>query len=142
VSDASPEEVRRVTGEIEGLQQDLGSIVSELDRRRRELMDVRLQIRRHPLVVVAAAGAAALLLGGVVALLLRDRRRRSQPTARIRESRRALARLLEHPDRVAAQPNVAAKIATAAGVAAGSVIARHLARLAVAKVAPAGAAQR
>jgi hypothetical protein len=97
VSDGFPEEVRRVTGEIEGLREDLGSIVSELDRRRRELLDVRLQMRRHPVVVVATAGAAALLAGTAVALMLRGRRRRQQPTTRVREARRALARLLDHP---------------------------------------------
>jgi hypothetical protein len=124
------------------LRQDLGSIVSELDRRRRELLDVRLQMRRHPMVVVAAGGAAALLLGAAVALLLRQRRHRRQPTTRVREARRALARLLDHPERVGAEPSMRVKIATAAGVAAGSAVARHLARLAMQQVAPAGAARR
>ncbi len=132
----SPDEVRRVSGEIDVLRQDLGSILSELDRRRREMMDVRLQMRRHPVVVVAAAGTAALLLGGALALLLRERRHRSRPTIRARETRRALARLLDHPHRVAAEPSIGAKIATAAGVAAGSAIARHVARLVVTRAAP------
>ena len=132
----SPDDVRRVSGQIDVLRQDMGSIISELDRRRREMMDVRLQMRRHPVVVVAAAGAAALLLGGMVAVLLRDRRRRSRPIARTREARRALARLLDHPHRVAAEPSMGTKIATAAGVAAGSAVARHFARLLVARATP------
>ncbi len=136
MKNGSPEDVRRVSGEIDVLRHDLGSILSELDRRRREMTDVRLQMRRHPVVVVAAAGTAALLLGGALALLLRDRRRRSRPTVRAREARRALARLLDHPHRVAAEPSMGAKIATAAGVAAGSAIARHSARLVLTRAAP------
>lgn len=132
----TPEDVRRVSGEIDVLRHDLGSIISELDRRRREMMDVRLQMRRHPVVVMAAAGTAVLLLGSVVALLLRDRRRRTRPTVRAAEARRALARLLDHPHRVAAEPSIGAKIATAAGVAAGSAMARHFTRLAMARAAP------
>lgn len=142
MTDGTPEEVHRVNGEIEGLRQNLGSIVSELDRRRRELLDVRLQMRRHPVVVVAAAGATALLVGATVALLVRGRRRRSRPTTRMREARRALARLLDHPHRVAAEPSVPVKIATAAGVAAGSIVARRLAQMAMRRVAPATAARR
>ena len=132
----SPDEVRRVSGEIEVLRRGMGSLVSELDRRRREMLDFRLQVRRHPVAVMAAAGTAALLLGGLLALAVRDRRRRSQPATRVREARRALARLLEHPQRVAAEPSAAAKIATAAGVAAGLAVARHLAQRFISRAAP------
>ncbi len=120
--------VGRVSGEIEMLRQDLGSLLSELDRRRRELLDLRLQARRHPVVVAVAAGAAALMLGGLLAAAVRRRRR---PPRRIREARRALARLLDHPERVAAEPNALARIATAAGIAAGSALARRLVHSAV-----------
>jgi hypothetical protein len=136
VNAGAPGEVGRVSGEIDVLRRDLGELVSELDRRRRELVDVRLQLRRHPVVVVAAVGVGALLLGGLLARAVRDRRRRSRPALRAREARRALSRLLEHPQRVAAEPGIAAKIATAAGVAAGSAIARHLAHLAMARAVP------
>lgn len=136
MTDGSPEDVRRVSGEIDVLRRDLGSIVAELDRRRHEMLDVRLQARRHPVVVVVAAGGAALLVGGLVALAIRQSRERRRPTRRVREARRALARLLDHPHRVAAEPSVAVKIATAAGVAAGSAIARQLATRMMARAAP------
>ncbi len=136
MTDGSPEDVRRVSGEIDVLRRDLGSIVAELDRRRHEMLDVRLQARRHPVVVVIAAGGAALVVGGLVALAIRQSRERRRPTRRVREARRAIARLLDHPHRVAAEPSVAAKIATAAGVAAGSAIARQLATRMMARAAP------
>jgi hypothetical protein len=123
----SSSDVRRVSGEIDTLRQELGRLVAELDRRRHELLDVKLQVRKHPGLVIAAAGVAALLLGGMVGVAVRKRRQHARPTARARETRRALARLLDHPERVANEPGLALKIATAAGVAAGSVVARRLA---------------
>jgi hypothetical protein len=126
VSDGAPATVRRVSSEIDSLRGELGSIVAELDRRRHELLDVRLQMRRHPAVTVVAASALALVLGGALALAVRGRRQRRRPAARARQVRHALARLLAHPERVAAEPSVTARILTAAGTAAGAAMARHL----------------
>ena len=136
-TNGSPRDVRQVSGEIDTLRDELGRLVAELDRRRHELLDVKLQVRRHPGVVIVAAGAAALLLGGLVGMAIRKRRQQARPTTRVREARRALARLLDHPERVAAEPNVAIKIATAAGVAAGSAVARRLAQRFVSRAVPA-----
>ncbi len=134
--DGHSHDVQRVSGEIETLRHELGNLVSELDRRRHEFLDVRAQVRRHPAVVIAAAGGAALLLGGVLAVAVRNQRRRSRPTVRAQEARRALARLLDHPHRVAAEPSIGVKIATAAGVAAGSVVARRVAERMMARAIP------
>jgi hypothetical protein len=134
--DGAGGEVQRVSDEIETLRSELGGLVSELDRRRHELLDVRLQLRRHPGVVLAAAGAAALLLGGAVAVAVRNRRRRSRPAVRAQEARRALARLLEHPHRVATEPSMGVRIATAVGVAAGSAVARRVAERLVTRALP------
>ena len=120
-----PQTVSRVVGEIDGLRGDLGALVSELDRRRHELFDVRLQVRRHPAVLIGAAGVAALILGGLVALSVRSRRHERRPAIRVRDARRALARLLDHPRRVAAEPRVGTKVLAAVGAAAGSVLARR-----------------
>lgn len=123
---AADQQVRRVSGEIDGLRGELGALVAELDRRRHELFDLGLQVRRHPVAVAVAAATAALVLGGAVAMLVRGRRERRRPAVRAREARRALARLLEHPDRVATEPGVIQKIAAAAGVAAGTALAKGL----------------
>jgi hypothetical protein len=119
-------DVRRVAGEIEVLRGDIGSLVSELDRRRHELFDLRLQAKRHPVVVMAAAATAALVVGGLLAVAVRARRDRHRPSVRAREVRDALARLLDHPDRVAAETSVLDKVLAAAGVAAGTTLARRL----------------
>ena len=72
------EEARRLEGEISALREDLGGLVAELDRRRHELMDVKLQLRRH------ARGAAVTGLGlaGGIALLVMLRVRRARARRR------------------------------------------------------------
>lgn len=133
---ATDPDVRRVAGEIVALRGELGALVGELDRRRRELFDVGLQVRRHPVAVAIGATAAALLVGGLVAKGVRDRRERRRPTVRARETRRALARLLEHPDRVAARPGLTQAILAAAGTAAGAALARRVVDRMVARPGP------
>lgn len=118
--------VGQVESEIETLRSDLGLLVSELDRRRHEAFDLQLQARRHPVALIVAASAAALVLGGLVALALRARRRRHDPVVRARQVRRAVARLVDHPDRVAAETTLTDKILGAAGVVAAGAIARRL----------------
>jgi hypothetical protein len=135
-NDGSSRDVGRVSGEIDTLRQELGRLVGELDRRRHELLDVKLQIRRHPVAVAVTAGAAALLLGGVVGMALRRRRQHARPAIRAREARRALARLLDHPERVAHEQSTSRKIAAAAGVAVGSVVARRLAERFIGRTTP------
>ncbi len=118
--------VGRVAGEIDTLRSELGGLVAELDRRRHEALDLGLQVRRHPVFVAAVTTAAALLLGAAIALAVRGRRQRRRPTVRARQARRALGRLFEHPNRVAAEPSLAAKIGIAAAVAVASALARRL----------------
>lgn len=113
VNGAGADPVGRVSGEIESLRGELGGLVAELDRRRHEAFDLGLQARRHPVLLAATAAVAALAVGGLLALAVRQRREHRRPAVRARETRRALARLLDHPDRVAAEPSVGNKVATA-----------------------------
>ncbi len=127
VRDGSPDRVvSRVSGEIETLRGDLGSLVAELDRRRHEAFDLGLQVKRHPVVVAAAAAAAALLAGGLLALAIRARRRRRRPTVRAREARRAISRLLDHPERIAREASYGEKIAVAVGSLVATTLVKRL----------------
>ena len=56
----SPEELER---DVERIRDSMAGIVSELDRRRHELFDWRLQLRRHKLGIGLLAGGVVLLLG-------------------------------------------------------------------------------
>jgi hypothetical protein len=81
----------------------LGTI-GELDRRRHELLDLRLQIRRHAGDLLSILGGVLMGIGSTAAVLvLRERRRaRRVPTERFR----AVVRLWQHPERIAAKKNV------------------------------------
>jgi hypothetical protein len=118
--------VGRVEGEIQSLRGELGGLVAELDRRRHEAFDLRLQLRRHPVAAAIAAAGAALVVGGLLAVAVRSRRQHRRPSLRARETRRALARLLDHPDRVAAEPSITNKVATAVLSLAATMIAKRI----------------
>jgi hypothetical protein len=120
------EDVGRVSGEIESLRGELGGLVAELDRRRHEAFDLGLQARRHPVLAAAVAAVAALAVGGLLALAVRTRREHRRPAVRARETRRALSRLLEHPDRVAAEPSIGNKVATAVATLVATTVARRV----------------
>jgi hypothetical protein len=119
-------DVGRIAGEIDSIRTELGGLVGELDRRRREAFDLRLQARRHPVAAALAAAAAALAVGGLVALAVRQRRERRRPSVRAGEARRALARLLDHPERVAAEPGMGNKVATAVLTLVATSLAKRL----------------
>jgi hypothetical protein len=128
--------VERVVGEIDSLRGELGGLVAELDRRRHEAFDVRLQLQRHPVTAAIAAAAAALVLGGVLAVAVHLRRERRRPSVRARQAKRALARLLDHPDRVAAEPSVGNKVVTAVLTLALGTLAKRMIDRKVAAPAP------
>lgn len=117
--------VGRVSGEIDALRAELGGLVAELDRRRLEAFDVGLQVKRHPLLVGLAAATVALVLGGALAVAVRGRRERHRPAVRARQARHALARLMDHPDRVAAEPSISHKVAAAVAVAIATTVAKR-----------------
>ncbi len=116
----------QLESEIQTLRGELGKLVDELDRRRRETFDWRLQVRRHPVAAGVAAVAVAAAIAGTAAFLVRSRRRRRRPIERIRRARMALVRLLDDPDRIAREPRIAEKMAAAAGTAAASMLARRI----------------
>lgn len=84
------------------LRNQLGATLEELDRRRHEAFDLRIQARRHhlPLLLAITAGAAgaALLVGGTTwAVAHAVRRRRA---ARLGNKLRLLGEILRHPERL------------------------------------------
>jgi hypothetical protein len=121
-----PRDPFQLEREIDTLRSELGRLVDELDRRRHEAFDLRLQIGKHPVAAGMAAAAVAAAVGGTVAFLVWSRRRRQRPMERIRRARSALVRLLDDPDRIAREPRVAEKMLAAAGTAAASTLVRRV----------------
>jgi hypothetical protein len=130
VAESPRETVRQLEGQITMVRDELGELVAELDRRRHEALDVKLQVRRHApeitLTSVALIGAAA----GLVWLNVWRGRRRQRLSARAGRLQQAMSRMIERPERVAAEPTVAMKIfAAAASTAAPTLIRKVLERV-------------
>jgi hypothetical protein len=119
------EATRQIQGDIAALREELGTLVGELDRRRHELTDVKLQLRRHAggaaLTGVALVAAAA----GVVWLRTWQARRRARPLARVGRLGEAVSRMIDRPERVAAEMSVPGKILTAAATAAVATLVKR-----------------
>jgi hypothetical protein len=121
-ADSADQAVAQLGAEIAALREDLGGLVAELDRRRHDLLDVRLQARRH---AGAAAVTAVSLIGaasGVVWLSIWRARRRQTPVARATRLQEAVERMIDQPERVATEQSVLEKIVTAAATAGVATI--------------------
>ncbi len=126
VTAAGEETVGKVSGEIDSLRGELGALVAELDRRRHEALDLGLQVRRHPVAVAVAAVTLALAVGGLVALVVAGQRRRQRPTEKLKETRRALARIMDQPHRGGRDPSIPRKVVAAAATAAAATLVKRL----------------
>jgi hypothetical protein len=111
--------------EVEALREDLGDLVGELGHRRHDALDLRRQVRRHPVFVTAVAVIGLGLLGGGIALAVRRHRRRRSLAGRAARLARALLGVAQHPERLGREA-VGRKIAVAGGTAAASALARRL----------------
>jgi hypothetical protein len=124
--------VSQLTSEIETTREEFSGLISELERRRREATDVKLQARRHPGV---AGGIAAFVVVAIALLATRKRRRRrrlADPEQRRRVLDQALDRMLEHPEKAGMDARGAlVTLALTAGTAFVSTLARRAAQNAV-----------
>jgi hypothetical protein len=117
---------RELETEITEIRSRLDHSLSELDRRRHELTDVRLQVRRHPLVAVGVGVTVVALLGGV-AYAVYAARQRNKPIPKARRFRHALSRMIDKPEKVAkSEPTVPEKILAAAGTAAATMLVKKM----------------
>jgi hypothetical protein len=94
------QEPREIEVEIEQVRARLDRSLAELDRRRHELTDIRLQMRKHPGVFIGAGGAVLFVVGGVAFAIWRSQKRDTLP-ARAHRLRLAAARAVDKPQKVA-----------------------------------------
>ncbi len=120
--------VHDLASEMSGVRADFERLFAELQQRRREATDVKLQARRHPRAVRVLA---AVLAAGLVLLVrgrLRRRRELRDPRARRRRMRAAFARMAEDPKRVRVDgQGMFRSMATSAGTAFLTSLARRAA---------------
>jgi len=122
-------EVAQLEQDVDQIRGRIGILVRELDHRRHEAFDLRLQFRHHAgrLVLVGVA-LVAIVAGGVAYVASRLRRRRSIQM-RVRRLRDALRRIGAHPERVAERtPNVSRKVLAAGGGAIASALGKRIAK--------------
>jgi hypothetical protein len=123
----SPREtVRQLAGEIATLREELAGLVAELDRRRHEALDVKLQVKRHGVEMALTAAALVAAAAGFVWLGAWRSRRREDLLSRGTKLRRALSRIIDKPDRGAAGPSVTAKILAATSSAAAAALVKKV----------------
>jgi len=116
-------------GEIAVVRYELDELLAEFDRRRHQLFDVRLQLRRHALGATLTTVAFVATAAAGVGLNVWRQRRRQRFTARAGRLRHTISRMTEHPERVAGEPTISGKIiAAAASTAAAALVKRLLER--------------
>jgi hypothetical protein len=120
-------EAERLEVEIGALRDEIGDSLAELDRRRREAMDVQLQISRHAVPVAVAAAGVGLVLGGALLYVALKRRHDHKPEVVARRRRKAAMRIYEHPERVARnEGSMHMKILTAGLTALAGAMAKKM----------------
>jgi len=123
------EEVEHLERDVDQIRSNLGELVGELNHRRHDAFDLRLQFQRHTgRMILVGAAMLAMVAGGVVLAVARLRHRRS---LRYRAGRfsQALRRALAHPEHLAERrPSVPRKIAAAGGGALAAAVGKQLAR--------------
>jgi hypothetical protein len=120
------ESTRQLDGEIAALREELAGLVAELDRRRHELLDVKLQARRHAFGMAVTSVALLATASGFVWLGAWNSRRRRTTLSRVGRLREAISRVIDRPERVAAEPGVPARILTAAANAAVATVIKRI----------------
>jgi len=123
-SASTREAARQLQADIVALREDLGGLVGELDRRRHELTNVGLQLRRHAGAAALTGVALVATAGGMVWLGIWRARRRATLASRAGRLREAVGRMVDRPERVAAEQTVPGKIVTAAATAALATLVR------------------
>ena len=123
---AEPRPPREIERDIEHLRVRLDHSLAELDRRRHELTDVRLQMQRHPGVFIGAGAFFVLVLGGVGYAIYRSRKRQELPQ-KARRLRIAIGRAVDKPQYVArGEPPIWEKIVAAVGVTVATSLAKKM----------------
>lgn len=114
---------------VELVRRRLDATIRELDRRRHDAFDIRRQLRRHALPVIGGIAALAAAVATLTVWALRRRSDRQRLRPRMHRLRRAVARMIDKPDRVAREtPNVGRKIAAAVGTTTATMLAKKLLR--------------
>jgi hypothetical protein len=122
------QEVGKLENDVDLIRANIGDLIGELNHRRRDVLDIRLQFQRHAGRLVLAGAVLIGIVAGGIALFVSSVRRRRSWRVRADHLGKALRRAVAHPEHVAERrPSVPRKIAAAGGSAIASAIGKRIA---------------
>jgi len=123
------DEVDALERDVDRIRSNIGELIRELNYRRHEAFDLKLQFQRHAARVILAGAAMFAVVAGAIVFAVARRRRQRSIGARVTRLRKALRRISAHPEQLAGpQPSVSRKVAAAGGGAIASVLGKRLAK--------------
>ena len=123
------QEVERLEHDVDLIRANLGDLLGELNSRRREAFDLRMQLRHHAGRLVLVGAVVIAVVAGGIALAVSRRRYHRSFRARADRLGKAFRRALAHPEHVAERrPSVPRKVAAAGGSALASAIGKRIAK--------------
>jgi hypothetical protein len=107
--------------EIDATRDELGTYISELDRRRHEALDLKHQVKKHPGLAIGAGVAIIGALAGAVVMVIRARR----PEALSRKLQRTVKRIASPPPNRPTDPYWVLKLFLKAALPIGIAVAKR-----------------
>jgi hypothetical protein len=122
-------EIGQLEHDVDLIRANLGDLIGELNNRRRDALDIRLQLRHHAGRLVLVGTVLIAMVAGGIALFVATLRRGRSLRARAGRLGKALRRAVAHPEHLAERrPSVPRKIAAAGGSAVATAIGKRIAR--------------
>ncbi len=87
--------------EVREIRENVTEVIGELDRRRHEVFDWRIQLRRNAVPLALTTLGFLVFVAGAAGISAWRRRRRDRPLARAKRMRAALSRMVAHPELIA-----------------------------------------
>jgi hypothetical protein len=123
------EQVDTLEQEVDRIRGNIGALVRELNHRRHDALDLKLQFREHTARLVLVGVAVIAFVAGSIALARARLRHRRTVRAKVNRLRTALRRISAHPERVAERtPNVPRKLLAAGGGAIAAAFGKRIAK--------------
>ena len=122
------ETARQLESEIAAVREELSGLVAELDRRRHEALDIKLQVRRHGLELALTGVALIAAASGFVWFKSRQSRRRAGWRGQLERLRAAVIPPRKTGHRAEAPRAVTSILTAAANAGVAAVIKKGLER--------------
>ena len=130
---------QRLEASANALRARLARTLESLDRRRHDVLNVKVQAKRHPLPLALAGASALFVVGGTALTVYRSSKPKKSELGMLAERVRAAVRAWKNPLRPAKpkEPSVASEVARGVVISVASYAISQLAQRALGKFFPA-----